>query len=369
MWSLDKLCHVAYAIAAWVGLKCLGYLPVRVSFVTYQRQTGLRVRRNTRSLSDPKERDRLLHHKLPVRDVCDLVAQYNAKFGAKLVHEFDWDLPTISSIAIVSSTRVALACVDDTVRVWDLWSSRCILTVKQPDVRQMVAIGTDTLACAGSTEVLVWDLSTGRRRSQIPLKAVYRMVNTVSGLAVISGAEHFLDVWDVNARDLLQYMGRHATSLGSIADGCQIVALFLDGIVRVFDVRTGRCVSKLAWHLEHVELAALSCGRVVLVTHTSLCIWDPNQRFATVFIDVPESKVDRGSDIVRVVAMLDHDTVVSMSSSGTWYAWDVITGFCLSTFTLPAVQCADCVGDRAARVKVMGSAVAFCSDVRVSVYQ
>jgi WD40 repeat protein len=369
-WTFDKLCRVACAVtawvAAWVGLTCLRRAPVNI-FVVCPKTPALVPKIRRASRSDLEARERLagltIGAKLPVKDVCDIVVQYNSKFGAKLVREFRWSLPTIVSIVVVGSTRVAVACADDTVRVWDVWAARCVLIFKQQGVEQMVAIQTDSLACAGPTEVVVWDLRTGRQRSKIPLKEVYRMVATVGGLAVISGSEHFLDVWDVDARDLVQYMGRHATGLCSTVDGHQIVACFLDGIVRVFDARTGRCVSKLAWFLEHVELAALSCGRVVLATDASLCIWDPTERFPTVFIEVP------GSDVVRMVAMLDHDTLVSWSSSGAWHAWDVITGVCLNTFTLPAMQQADCTGDRAQRVKVVGGAIAFCSDAHVSLYQ
>lgn len=370
-WTWDKVFRVAYAVAAWVGSTCLGYLPVSIFFVSYPRNHFFKVRHLTRPRLDRAERakrvrDRL-GDKLPVADVCDLVAQYNAKFAAELVHEFPWSLPAISSIAAVTSTRVAVACADDTVQVWDLWAARCVWTVKQPSVKQMVAFGTDLLVCGSPTEVVVWDLNTKQSRCKLPLTDVYRMVATVRGLAVISGAERFLDVWDVEARDLVQYMGRHATSLSSVADGRQIAACFMDGIVRVFDVCTGRCVSKLALHLEHVDLAALSCGRIVMLTCSSVCIWDPNSRFPTVFIEVPKVI---GSEQFRLVAALDHETLVSMTVCGVWHAWDAITGLRLDTFTLPATERADYSGDRAAdRVLVIGNAIVFLSDRRVSLYQ
>jgi hypothetical protein len=128
-------------------------------------------------------------------------------------------------------------------------------------------------------------------------------------------------------------------------------------------------VSKLALYLDHVDLAALHCGRIVMVTGTSVCIWDPNARFPTVFIDAPAVSSVIGSDQFRLVAALGQDTLVSMSACGLWHAWDAITGLGLDTFTLPATQRTDYAGDRAGRVLVIGTTIVFFSDQRVSLYQ
>jgi WD40 repeat protein len=299
-----------------------------------------------------------------VRDVCTIVNQYNAKFRGKLSFEFNWCIPPITSLAVMGTRLVAVGCLDDTVRIWDLWRGECVRTIKHPNVWLTLAINTELLACASNTDIRIWDVVGGRLLCRLPMLRVRSLVATVNGLAIISAPEKFLEIWHVEKQNLVHYLGSKAEHLCALSEGRQVAATFLDGSARVFDAMTGQCVAKMIGIGACCQLLGVSSGRVALCTGTQVCVWDPNKRFPTTFIDVPSGFMD----LVQALCMLDNETLVSMSLAGVWHAWDVITGARLGTSNLPRFE-KQRVSLWCGKIIMVGSAMAFLGDQRVSIFQ
>jgi len=194
---------------------------------------------------------------------------------------------------------------------------------------------------------------------------VRHMVSTVSGLAVIYEFDNLLEIWNTKDRDLVHYLGKKAERLCALADGHQVAATFTDGSLRIFDVVSGHCTAIMFGINPVWQLLGITCGRVALLGQTQVCIWDPNKRFPTTFIDIPDGLLDT----VKACGMLDYETLVCMSLNGVWHTWDVITGSCGDTSALPHISPKACLSPRWDKILMVGDAMVFFGDQRVSVYQ
>lgn len=345
--------------ALWICLR----QPVNIFWVMYPGRDMARLRYISRPVSTDSA-EHQVKKKLLVRDVCTIVDQYNAKFRGRLSFEFNWCIPPITSLAVMGTRLVAVGCLDDTVRIWDLWRGECVKAIKHPNVWLTVAINSELLACASNTDIRIWDVVEGRLLCRLPMLRVRSLVATVSGLAIISAPEKFLEIWKVEEQNLVHYLGSKAEHLCALSEGRQVAATFLDGSARVFDAMTGQCVAKIIGIGVCCQLLGVSSGRVALCTETQVCVWDPNKRFPTTFIDVPSGFIY----LVQALCMLDNETLVSMSLAGVWHAWDVITGARLDASNLPRFE-KQRVSLWCGKILMIGSAMAFIGDQRVSIYQ
>jgi WD40 repeat protein len=302
-----------------------------------------------------------------------VIGQYNAKFTGRLSVEFQWRPPNIiTSLTAVGTALVAVGCLGDHVRIWDVWRGQCVRTIPQADVWTAASLDSELIACVSFNDIKVWNVATGRLHGRLPVKGVRRLVATVSGLAFIAGVERYLEIWHVARKDLVHYMGRDACFLCVMSEGRQIAATFGDDSLRVFDARTGLCVSKLfGVAFGSHQLLGITSGRVALLNDCLLRIWDPNHRFPTTFIDLGRSEEgsEGGYGVLRALGMLDNETLVAMSSAGAWHAWDVITGEKLGTHCMPGIRHDACGSPVRENILLVDGAMVFLGDERVLVYQ
>lgn len=364
-WDWGQVCRIVSAAAVWLCFHRAWCSPnIFLVLGTARFKLISRPSRVCQGL------ETVLQTSIPVQDVRAVIGQYNAKFTGQLSLEFNWCPPPITSLTVVGTALVAVGCLDDTLRIWDVWRGKCTRIIPQAGVWTAAAINSELLACRSNTHIDVWNVVTGQMHGRLSIKGVRHLAATASGLAVISGVERYLEIWTYRPNDLVHYMGRDACLLCAVSDGLQIAATFGDGSLRVFDTRTGACVSKLLGvaHASY-QLLGITSGRVALLTESLLRVWDPNQRFPTTFIRLSAEGPGIVSGIVQALGMLDNETLVAMSSAGVWYAWDVITGERLDTRAMPLIRQDACDSPRREKIVLLDSAMAFFGDVRVSVYQ
>ena len=166
-------------------------------------------------------------------------------------------------------TKIVSGSWDETIRVWNVDTGECILTLKGHtgwvnsvgfnNGKDDPNPGTKIVSGSWDKTIRVWNVYTGK--SIVTLKghidAVYSVAFNHDGTKIVSGSEDTtIRVWDVNAGKLEQTLEGHTESVTSVGfnhDGTMIVSGSDDRTIRVWNVATGECISTLEGHTKFVK--------------------------------------------------------------------------------------------------------------------
>ena len=204
---------------------------------------------------------------------------------------------------------------DGTLHLWDVNTGRIRHTLKgHTKSISSMAFSPDgnTIASASSYDgtVLLWDVDTGRIRH------------------TLIGHKNFSNAWDNYG------IVSHAANITKVVfspDGKIIASkTFRDGIVRLWDVNTGRTLNTLKGDKFSIYSIAFSpVGKIIASTSSeAVRIWDANTG------QILRTLIGGHTDeIESVVFSPDGKTITSASGDGTVRLWDVDTGHTLRTLT------------------------------------
>ena len=214
----------------------------------------------------------------------------------------DW----ISSIALgftSEAATLASSSEDRTVKLWDVDSGVCLRTLSGhiKDIKS-VAFSPDgkklaSASCDGTLKL--WDISTGdclhtfhKNDDLFPTAGLRSAVFSDDGRTLVTGGcDRALRFWDISTGDRYQ-IWEDADDIGSIVISSEQQILFSNPnkLIKLWDLKTGDCLTTLNGHSNAVTSLALS----------------PDNQF-----------------------------LVSGSYDETAKLWDVETGECLKTFSSP----------------------------------
>ena len=149
-------------------------------------------------------------------------------------------------------TLVALTDRDGRIVLWDLRGSRVARILRGPDPVACLSFTPDgrSLISGGidrDATILIWDLETGRSRRLRGenLGPIVAIALSKDGrlLASASGHDHGIRLWDLARGTFERSIEGHAygtTGLDFSPDGTSLATAGNDGVVRIWDVSTGR---------------------------------------------------------------------------------------------------------------------------------
>jgi len=155
-------------------------------------------------------------------------------------------------------SRIVTASLDDTARIWDVASGRCLRVLKghthsvfsaefSPDGRRIATASADKTA-------RIWDAATGATLMQLK-----GHTDEVNGAYFSPDGRHVLTVavdptprlWDGATGNLIAEMKGHTEGINSAAfspDGTRIATASYDATVRLWDATTGAYLTRLDGH-------------------------------------------------------------------------------------------------------------------------
>lgn len=259
------------------------------------------------------------------------------KKGMQLAKELDEHTGYVERVAVTSDGRRAVSgSADNTVRVWDLETGRCVFTLGGHNgVVYGVAVSADgRVAVSGSVDATlkVWDLETGvcLNTLQGHTDMVLGVSITPDGRLAVSGSrDNTVRVWDVGeGRELLTLRGhtRPVWSVAIDASGRRAISGSGDGTVKVWELPRGRCLYVLEGHTGPVGGVAVTADGWEAISASddrTLRTWDLQSGECV-------GVLEGHTDIVRGVAMTpDGQRAVSGSDDKTLRVWDLTSGECL----------------------------------------
>lgn len=238
----------------------------------------------------------------------------------------------ISCVTVLPDGRVISGSYDNTLRVWDAASGRCLRTLEGHTGGVIcMAVLPDGRVVSGSRDstLLVWDTATGECLKTLKghTGAVYCVSVLPDGRVVSGSFDTTLRVWDSAAGKCLQTLKEHMRTVNCVAalpDG-RVVSGSDENVLRIWDANTGECLQTLAGHMDGITcVAAFRDGRVVSGSKDkTLRVWDAETGSCQQVLS------GHTGDVYSVAVLPDQRRVISASRDGTVGVWDAVSGDCL----------------------------------------
>jgi small GTP-binding protein len=230
----------------------------------------------------------------------------------------------------------ALTGGDNTVRLWDLDTGRC-LRVLEGHTGIVYEVEWDAyqrraLSSSADKTVRLWDVDTGRCLCVLEghTHFVYGMAwSADQRRALSSSADKTVRLWDVDTGRCLRVLTGHMSQVGCVAwsaDQRRVLSGSMDNTMRLWDVDTGRCLRVFEGHTEWVQSVTWSADQRRALSGSAdntMRLWEVDTGRC---LRVLEGHTDQ---VRRVAWSADQRRVLSGSMDNTMRLWEVDTGYCL----------------------------------------
>jgi hypothetical protein len=216
--------------------------------------------------------------------------QYNPR--PMLLKTMEGHTGLVTGVIVTPDGRRAVsASTDETMRVWDLQTGKCLRVLKLPKDRSCIAESVSVTpdgrqaVSAGYNDrrLLVWDLETAAclRVLRGHTAEVLSVNVTPDGRRVVSGSyDSTLRVWDLETGECLRVLEGHEGYVNAISltsDGRRAVSSSENQTVRVWDLETGDCLDTLEVRDWLERVSATPDGRRVVsasLGNKELKVWN-----------------------------------------------------------------------------------------------
>jgi WD40 repeat protein len=274
------------------------------------------------------------------------LARQLSRFLAHRAFSGGWERQTLTGITSAVNSAwspdgrfVVSDSFDNTVRLWELSSGRCLRAFEgHTDSVDSVAFSPDgRFALSGSRDrtLRLWEVSSGRclRAFQGHTDGVWSVAWCPDGRFVLSGShDKTLRLWEVSSGRYLRSFKGHTSNVLSVAynpDGRFALSGSDDRTLRLWEVSSGHCLRSFQGHTEAVLSVAYNPdGRFALSASTdkTLRLWEVSSgRCLRAF----QGHTD---GVWSVAWSPDGRFALSGSIDKTVGLWEITSGRCLRSF-------------------------------------
>ena len=251
---------------------------------------------------------------------------------------------------------------DRTLKVWDLASGHCLLSLKGhgaevtacvllPDERHLLSSSADNT-------LKIWELQSGREEKSLlgHTGEVTACAAFPDGVRVLSGArDKTLRIWDLRTGQTLRTLTGHlswVTACAVLGSGERVLSGSWDRTLKLWDVASGRELATLHGHAAGVRAIAVLPGGLRAVSgsedHT-LRLWDLSAGRELLAFH------GHTAGITACAILPDGLRMISTSKDKTLRVWDLQSGEALSTLQGHSAWVTACAALPDGRFVVSGS--------------
>ena len=237
---------------------------------------------------------------------------------------------------------------DRAIKLWDVNTSKCLKTWQgYASWIQSVAFSPDgTMLASGSEnrKIELWHLDSDRDNRAIAQSENRKDIilghqgwvcavdfSPDGNLLVSASSDYSIKVWDIKTKKCLNTLRGHTRWIRTVAfspDGKQLVSGSGDYTIKLWDVKTGDCLKTWHGHTGWIWSVVFSPDGNLIASGSedkTIRLWDLRTDKLKIILDKHKSWVQ------SVTFSPDGKTLASGSCDGTINLWEVATGKCLKT--------------------------------------
>ncbi len=196
----------------------------------------------------------------------------------KCVHTLTGHTSTVYSLAVVDGKLIS-GSSDDTIKVWDLETHKCVhtLTGHTGTVYSLAVVDGKLISGSWDRTIRVWDLETQECAHTLTgnTGTVYSLA-VVDGKLISSSSDDTIKVWDLETQECAHTLTGHTGTVYSLAvvDG-KLISGSDDDTIKVWDLETHKCVHTLTGHTNTVYSLAVVDGKLISgSSDDTIKVWD-----------------------------------------------------------------------------------------------
>lgn len=234
-----------------------------------------------------------------------------------------------------AGTYAASSSSDYDIRIWDLSARHLagVLRGHSDDVEGFAFVDATTgVSASRDRRIIVWNLETGAIRRVIEgHEKDVLSVTCHDGRIYSSGDDRTLRQWDLATGALLRTWGPFETETDSCAIDVRNHRVVLgcdDGVIRVFDSRSGTALAAIKAHRSGIKKVAISpvTGDILSCAYDQkILVWDADSFAQKVELEAHGAKWERSFSWSP-----DGATVLAGTFDGTVVQWDAQSGTLLA---------------------------------------
>ena len=239
-------------------------------------------------------------------------------------------LAAVIGVAVTpDGRRIISGSEDGTMRVWEIDSGKCltILSGHRGDVRGVAATPDGQHVVSGSSDetVRVWEINSGKCLTILRGHTgdVWTVAVTPDGQRIVSGSvDMTVRVWEIDSGTCLTTLRGHIDAIGGVAvipDGRHLVSGSWDSTVRVWEIDSGKCLVTFEGHTGNVSRVAVTPDGRRIVSAS----WDKTVRVWEIDSKNCLATLRGHTGAVRGVAVTPDGRIVSGSQDGTMRVWEL----------------------------------------------
>ncbi|BBM83370.1 DUF4062 domain-containing protein [Candidatus Uabimicrobium amorphum] len=255
----------------------------------------------------------------------------SARLDSPLTKTFRGHSEEVMSVCITEDGhKIVSAGQDGCIKVWDIESGRCLLTIDQPDImvrevcvtndnKKIISIGEDS-------DIYIWDLLTGSLQKTLEghsdsVKSLHIQQDRI----VSGGRDGKIFVWDLHSGECLKTFYGYSPSVSSVfltEDLQYVVSSGDDKTIRIWDIAGGKHSTIVTNAV--VESLFLQGDYVVAgMENGSLCLWNIHTHH--VLFDEKAHK----ASVVSVCIDADKKYIISGAWDHLVKIWEIESGNCV----------------------------------------
>jgi WD40 repeat protein/GTPase SAR1 family protein len=260
----------------------------------------------------------------------------------ELTGHMDW----VKSVAVSPNGKwAASGSNDNTLKVWDLESGKCRITLKEhPSAVNSVAVTPDGTRILSASDglIFIWDANSGLPLAELRghTGVVHSVLTLKEGKHALSGSsDDTLRLWDLATGQCLKILEcghdyEYLTSAAIDPTGTRALSGYSDGGLRLWDLETDQCLSTLKGHSGIVSSVQFTNDGQLAVSGSNdktIKIWDLKAESCIGTLEGHQGEVDSvaiSSDGILIASTGFSDNTVRL--------WDRRSGVCLQIIEYPA---------------------------------